>query len=451
MRIAPLIAIALAVGSGVTAQEESGRLEAEARGTLYWVFSDQLDLAGETGVALWMPPTLGWQPGVVLDAQTAIQRANGLSFAVRSLNYRAELAARSSRHPWLMGFVGQRGRGNVDSNGHAFVRYAGVGLAAGGARWRGDVALGVVFSDQRVDADALLRVRAEGFAPWGRLAVGFSARVELLDERERTSIDYTAGPMLLFGWSRSHALALFARYHRAESALGLQASGWQAGFEIAHAGWKLNQMSQRRVLSGAAAAGTGTESRHHARFDLRAESPELHGSTRAVIEVDANLLTASDTRDLFYFVWLGVERPWRSGTAALQLYHRSDHRLARDGAVKSTNYAEIGWASQRWREPPARPGAWDLSLFAGAMLDSDFGEDRRAMLRGGVRWALPRSDSRWLPYLRGEAEWGDANRYSLAVGVERDTGIALELSQRRDDQWFSRVGAATLLTLSQRF
>ena len=119
--------------------------------------------------------------------------------------------------------------------------------------------------------------------------------------------------------------------------------------------------------------------------------------------------------------------------------------------MKSTNYAEIGWASQRWREPPARPGAWDLSLFAGAMLDSDFGEDRRAMLRGGVRWALPRSDSRWLPYLRGEAEWGDASRYSLGIGVERDTGIALELSQRRDDQWFSRVGAATLLTLSQRF
>lgn len=451
MRVSVLITAVLSIWSGETVRAADVALETQSHGSLYWVFSDRLDLAGETGVALWLPPRLGWRPGVALDSQTAIERASGLTFAVRTLSYRAEFSARSEAHPWLTILIGQRGQGRVDAEGYAYVRYAGIGLAASGARWRSNATLGAVLQDRNVDANGLLRAQLEGWAPLGKLAIGISARLELIHQAGQISSDYSIGPQLLFGWSRTQTLALFARYQHAGSPLGLEASGWQAGFEIATGDWDLKPRDDVAVLSGALMVGIGASSRHYARLDLRATSPPFLGATRALIEVDANVLTADDTNDLYYFVWLGAERPWRSGMAAAHLYHRSDHRWADAGAVRSTNFIEFGGSSRGWREPPSRRGAWDASLFGGLLIDSDFGEDRRELLRGGVRWALPWAGARWLPYVKGEGEYSDADRHALTFGVERDSGLSIELSQRRDSQWFSRAGSATLLTIAQRF
>lgn len=451
MRASVLITAVLSIWSGEVVRAADVPLEVQSHGSLYWIFSDRLDLAGETGVALWLPPRLGWRPGVALDSQTAIEGANGLTFAVRSVSYRAELLAHSEAYPWLTIVVGQRGQGRVDAGGHAYLRYAGIGLSAQGARWRSKATLGAVLQDRNVDASALMRAQLEGWAPLGNKAIGVSARLELLHQAGHDSLDYSIGPQLLFGWSRTQTLALFARYQHAETRLGLEASGWQAGFEIATGEWDLKLRDDVAILSGTLMAGTGARSRHYARLDLRATSPPFLGMTRALIEVDANLLTADDTEDLYYFVWLGAERPWRSGMAAVQLYHRSDHRWADAGTVRSTNFIELGWSSRGWRAPPVRRGSWDASLFAGVLIDSDFGEDRRELVRGGVRWALPWDGARWLPYVKADGEYSDAGRHALTFGVERDSGLSIELSQRRDTQWFSRAGAATLLTIAQRF
>ena len=160
--------------------------------------------------------------------------------------------------------------------------------------------------------------------------------------------------------------------------------------------------------------------------------------------VDANVLTAEDTGDLFYLYHLGFERPiLERFVAGAYFYHRSNHQLAEAGeVVNSINVLEAGIESRDWhrpgrRSPTGRWGQLDARARVGLLLDSTFGKETAWHLRAGLRWSAPVVASVLQPFLLAEVETGDVERRLYAVGLSPSRGLDLQLESRYDEQYFS--------------
>ena len=106
-------------------------------------------------------------------------------------------------------------------------------------------------------------------------------------------------------------------------------------------------------LVGRLALGAG-ESRIAGQFKLRVLSPAFAGDWRAIAVVDGNILTASDTGDLYYFWYVGLERGRLGLIYGGWFYHRSNHQLAEPGdRVTSINVLEAGVETDDWKT-----GSW---------------------------------------------------------------------------------------------
>ena len=55
-----------------------------------------------------------------------------------------------------------------------------------------------------------------------------------------------------------------------------------------------------------------------------------------------------------------------------------------------------------------------------------------------MRWGLPLAPRRVAPFLRGEAEVGDVERWSVAAGISPVEHWDFALDYRSDDQFFGR-------------
>jgi hypothetical protein len=210
-------------------------------------------------------------------------------------------------------------------------------------------------------------------------------------------------------------------------------------------------------IGGLIAVGFGVEQRQAARFRLGVRTPPLAKEVRIAFVVDANLLTATDTNELYYFYHLGLERPLQNNILGLYFYHRSNHKLDRPNErITSINVIESGIETDGWHDSgDGRPlhswGRLDARARLGYLLDSSFGEDRRWHVRGGVRWLMPAAAGRSRPYLAVEAEAGDADRRSYALGCSLGKGLSTQIEFRNDQQHFGQDRTALLLLVNYSF
>jgi hypothetical protein len=238
-------------------------------------------------------------------------------------------------------------------------------------------------------------------------------------------------------------LVLFARYRRDRSPLGLDEDAALIGFELIG---KPGSVRGETQAWGSAATGITSDGELLGRLLIGIATP---GRWSWGLELDANAI-GGEPHELFYFLTGGVRREWRSGLLLAEIYHRSSHQLSSSGEVRSTNFIEAGYQTAEWGAVPRR--ALDVQALLGWLVSSDFGADRDPLVRGGVRWAWGTAASRaWCGYALAQAEFSDAGRHTLGVGLIGSGGLDLTLAQTRDSQWFRRDKSLITLTLTRRW
>ena len=427
-----------------------------------WILADDLDLIGDLWVDL---PLVVVGPGdlhVAIDTRTTIERADSsLTFALRDLVYDVEIGwrTRRARTGVVLGpTLGQRGRERVDADGQPWVRWLGATIGSPGAspllpfpaRRRavaGWATLGAVFDERETEADAVLRGAtrwrpAARKSSWARRWY-LDARLDGLVDGTDLEADFEIGPGLDFDVGDRSRVGFFLRYLHADNPLGAGTSGMLLGFEYeGEPAGPVGAVAARPAIDGVVGTGWGEDGRLAAQLLLRFLSPAFLHRYHGVARVDANVLTAEDTGDLFYLWEVGIERSLDLGVAGVYLYHRSNHELAEPNeTITSLNVIDFGIASPNAdrpgaRRPRSRGGSIDGSAHAGVLLDSSFGEDRRWHVRGSARWSLPLGP-RIEPYLRAEVEAGDVERAAVAIGASVSPACDLEVQFRTDDQYAS--------------
>jgi len=154
---------------------------------------------------------------------------------------------------------------------------------------------------------------------------------------------------------------------------------------------------------------------------------------------------------------LGLERPLQQNIAGFYFYHRSNHQLDHSNdRITSINVVEGGIETEGWhdegdRHALERWGRLDARARLGYLLDSTFGEQRRWHVRGGLRWRLPLGIGRVRPFVAVEAEAGDVERQSYALGASLCDTLSVRVEYRHDEQYFANDRTALLLLLTRAF
>lgn len=450
--------------------------EVAAGGRLIWDSADELDLVGDLWASLpWISPW-GGRLRLDTDLRTAIRGTRSdLAFIVRDVVYRVEAAwiprALALRRSQVEFFVGQQGLALTDEEGDLAVRHAGLGWSssryhrftpeAGGHST--SLRVGRVFDQRSIDADWTVEGAARAWAalgpgPGGRAQhLGFDLRVAGVVEGDRPRLDVSAGPRYALSLDDGITASLFLHWQRSRNPLGLGHDAWLMGFEYARGPRSGSPAADTPAptIDGAVAVAAGTQ-RRGGELRVRFRSPPAIGAAWVVAEIDAHLLGADDTHDLYYLYHVGGERPWGSSVAGVYFFHRSNHQLGRTNeTVTSINVMEFGMETPDWARIGTRThdeprGSWDARARVGLLLDSDFGRDRRWHVRGGVRYSLPiLAGAR--PYAAIEVEAGDVRRQSYAVGSSLTSRLELQLEYRRDQQYFSRERGAWLVVARHGF
>ncbi len=437
-----------------------------------WFFGEDFDLVAD------MRADLPWRvaPGASiffsLDTRTNILSAGpDFAFLVQDVDYAGEVGARSfAGRGFLRGvrssvFVGQQGRQRVDAEGHAWVRYLGVGFESSGYRsladgvqWR--LAAGAVLEDREIEADAVFRggLRLRPRVPPPPYPVGLLRRlgldavVDAVPAGGRFRADWRVGPSLWLRADAARRLSIFAHYLESENPLGLGSSGWLLGLDFSEGGAGRRPRFTPPDVSGTIGTGTGSEERLAGIFGLRMLSPAL--SRRGVYlagEFEGNVLAGADIGEIYWLYHVGVEQRRGSRTFGAWFYHRSNHKLGEaNDRITFTNVIEVGVDSMTWGRAGRHGVPFALRLHAGYLVSSTFGENRRWHLHGGFRWAPVRRRS-LEPFVLAEAEAGDVERYLAAIGIAVAENVDLRVEYRDDQQYFAAEQTATLLVVRAGF
>lgn len=466
MRASAASALVLAcVAAGTLRADESG---ASATGSLAWIDSDRLDLIGGVKAELPLAQAGAWRVFASLSAVTAIEKATeNFTFLVDQVSYDATLGARRplERRGVLEVFAGEQGMNLVDAAGRARVRVLGVAWESVGYRraygpfgWSGRVSVSGVVEDHGIDAVATAAGEVRFLGPIAsnrRVGLGAVATVDAL-LGDDDGVDYTFGPRVEFDLTGDRRIGVFVSWLHGGNPLGLSSDGVLAGFDFAQGLHPDGARVTPPEISGLAAAGAGSGGRGVARLNIHVATPPFLGGTVAEVEVDGNVLTASDLNDLFYIYDVGVAHPFAAWRAGGWFHHRSNHVLAGDNpTVTSVNVLEAGVESAGWnRAEPAqslgRAGFLDAQLRAGWLIDSSFGEDSGWHARGGARWASPPLGEAKI-YVSVQLERGDVSASSYAAGVLLPRGWDVKIEFRHDGQLYSVKQRARLAVATLRY
>jgi hypothetical protein len=448
-----------------------------AGGRLAWVSSDDLDLIGD----LWadVPFRLGPRSSLFVDLWTRSvveKTTEELTFLVRDLDYIVDVGWRGPQS-WsgdrpVSYYVGQQGKERVDADGQPFLRYVGFGVESHGyryfeerpfcraedclhrnrrAEWR--VAGGPVIRQHEVEGDLVVHADARFWpgprrSKWLSMFRGEVSVNGFLDGADFRA-DVAIGPTLEVPIAGGRRLALFAHYQWSDNPLGIGTDALLVGFDYEEGAAGRPVKLGAPEVGGNLGVGLGDGGRRYAQLELRVLTPPFARHWYAVADVDANVLTADDTGDLYYLYFVGFERFVGEFLAGAYFYHRSNHQLAEpNDTVTSLNVLEFGAETREWwRAGPREVGhAWgtlDGRLRAGYMIDSSFGERRRWHLRGGLRWTLPLGQ-RVNPFVRIDGEIGDVRREAYAIGVALPGAWDFQIEYRDDEQYFSQDRTAVL-------
>jgi len=473
---AAALAVAVVSAFAEPAPQSSDRVT--AGGSLAWFFSRDLDLLGNLRADLPFAVSGARSFFVSVEALTAIERAQSdFTFTVREVDDTFEAGCRWRRPSGnvLSVFAGRRGKELVDAPGAPFAAYLGAGLESPGFRasssstpfdWR--LGASAVLSRRDVEAELLLRSEVRWLHRGRSFSVGADARLEAAmarpDARQGPArgagiaADIEAGPRLDVTLAGDRRVAFFAHYLDARHPLGIRSSGILVGFDYAEG--PLRESPPRPEppdVAGRVAAGAGG-GRSAGQLEIRVASPPFAGTVRAVLDVEANVLTGRDTDELYYLYHLGIERQRGGRLVGIYAYHRSNHQLAHfNDTITSMNVLEAGIETSQFdrsagQEAGPRFGVVDFKARAGAVIQSTGSAARNWNVRGGVRWSLPRGvGCRAVPLVRVDAEEGQVSRRAFSAGIAFPSGTEVRAERRRDDQYFGRDKSAWLVVAGRSF
>ncbi len=462
------VLLLLAAPRGSVRAEEAPGDRITAGGSLAWMFSPDIDLLGVLRADLPFAVSGARSLYLSVDTLTAIEKASSdFTFGVHELDYAIEAGARSERPSGrvLSAFAGRRGKELVDAAGEPFVAYAGGGIESRGFRraswsrpleWKADI--GAVVAQRDVEAAILARGELRWLHGGPGVAFGGDARVEALaGSGSGVAADLSIGPRLDVYLSGGRRVAFFVRYLRSRNPLGIEVSGVTAGFDFAEGPY--TGPAPRPAppdVSGNVAAGSGG-GRSTGRLEILVASPPFKQRYRAVMDVDSNVLTGSDTDELYYLYHVGIEREGDRHLAGVYAYHRSNHQLAHpNDTVTSLNVVETGVESPDYdravrRSEAPRFGSLDFRARAGLVIQSTGSTESRWNARGGLRWSWTRTDGPAVPFVRVDGEEGQVSRLAVAAGAAFRSGDSVWVEWRRDDQYFGEEQSAWLLSAGRSF
>lgn len=417
-----------------------GWQETRGAAAIYWFSGDELDYIGRMEATLPWVNKNGHRFEGKLSATTNIEgTASDLTLLVRDLDYRIRLGWSPPYANRLSLELGQWGRERVDDYGQPALRWAGAGWTSAGARdfrngaWL-SVRGGVVLDDRELDADAVLFLQT-GWRMKGGLF--FDLKMDAMSDSSHRESDGQVG--IGYGWQMGQGRRFAAVLRRiwSDTALGLGEDGWLIGLEVGETlRGEIDDLAAGPQIWGETAWGIGDDSAL-GRLQLGVRSPAFtDGGWMAVLFVDANVLTADETNDLYYFYHLGVEKQvherYRMGA---WLYHRSNHRLAHPGdTITSLNTIETGIESQSWQRAGIPDRQFTFRARLGLIVNSSFGDRYDPVARGGAMWRFLETGR--APFVRLEGELGTVDRVTAAAGISFDRRWELRIEYRRDDQWF---------------
>ena len=460
MRHLPVAALlgALALVSPLRAQEPASPASVTAVGGVAWIADEAVEGEGSMEVDLWAPLTAKTSLAGRFAARTTILGADGVTFAIRDVRYDGDLSVlRELANGFLLvGTGGVWGKEAVDAQGSAQAGLLGVGFMRGGGALDYRVELGAVVDEREIDADAWGRLRARWQHPRPGWKPGLDLDLRVL-EGDDTDSDLTVGPFVAIP-AGGLLVRISAAYLRHETPLGLGLEGAQIGvtFEDAEPGpLDGGRFAPRGDVFGRIGFGLG-DGQRAGRLQIVATSPLFRERWRIAADVDGQALAGEDPGDLVYRYTVGMERFFteeRRWLAGAWFYHRSGHRLGEPGEpVTSWNVVEVGVESEGFRHGTRDPGALDMRLRAGYVLDSSFGEDRRWQARAAARWTLPfYAPGSAQGFVEGEVEEGDASVRQAAAGIGFGNGLELAVSWLDDPQRFVADSTALLGTATLRF
>jgi hypothetical protein len=424
----------------ICSQVYGGWQETRGAAAIYWFSGEELDYVGRMQVNLPWVSASGHRFETALVAATNIEgTASDLTLLVRDLDYRIRFAWSPPQAEALSIELGQWGRERVDDFGQPALRWAGAGWASAGVRdfrsgsWI-SVRGGVVFDERQLDADTVLFLKTG----W-RMKNGlfFDLSVDAMTDGSNIDSDGQIG--VGYGWQIGNGRKFAAALRRLWSGtpLGLGEDGWLLGLEIGEAlRGEVDDLAAGPQIWGETAWGLGEDSAL-GRFQLGVSSPAFtDGGWMAVLFVDANVLTADETNDIYYFYHLGIERPIRDRyRTGFWLYHRSNHRLATPGdTITSLNTLETGIESPGWQRAGVPDRRLTYRARLGLVINSSFGDKYDPVVRGGAMWRFLEAGRS--PFVRLEGEAGSVDRITAAAGMSFRRRWELRLEYRRDDQWF---------------
>lgn len=449
-----LLAGALAASSLAAAEPEvEPPPSPEVAGSLAWVGSDRLDLAGVLRARVPLASSGRWSALLDTEAVTAIRKAQSLTFLVDTVGYRAGLLAR--RRLGRAGDVTfggvERGIENADAPGTARVRTieaawesAGYARAFGPEGLSGRAAVGVVVARTGIDATATAAGEIRWMKRVGRILVGAAAGVDALVGRDGGA-DATAGPRVAVDLGGDRRAGFFVSWLHGRNPFGLGTDGVLAGFDLAQGAGAPAGRPVPPEVSGLVAGGGGDGGRAAGRLLVRVATPGFAGGTAIEAEVDANVLTASDGNDLYYLYDVGASHPVGRFRVGGYFHHRSNHLLDRaNPTVTSIDVVEAGFETQGYRRGAAsgldlgRAGTLALRVRAGWLVDSAFGEHERWHARGAARWLLPGLRGSVRPYVGAASERGDIGGSAYDAGLALPRGWDVRVEKRHDEQLYAR-------------
>jgi hypothetical protein len=440
---------------------------ARARGGLAWVSADDLDFTGTLAAEIDLHRSDRHALAASLDTVTAIdQTLDDFTFSVRDVTIDARLRFRRDlTHGVLEVSALRRLKETVDGDGR-------LGFWGFAAAWETDgfrdpypraglaarVEAGPAFGGGGLDADLVAATAIRWTWHLPSAAIGFEARADSLLAGSEVDSDWEIGPRLDLPAGPGRGFALYARWLAGGHPLGLSVDGLLAGFEIVEDPALALPGPGDADLEGLVDTGVSDGGDASARLLLRAATPSFLRGTRAVAEVDANVLDSPEAGDLWYRYHVGLETPVARGRAGAWFYHRSNHVLSAPNplGVTSLNVLEIGHDSVAWEgipgEAPSRWGSLDWRARAGWLIDSSFGENDPWHLRAGLRWSRRLPSRGFAPFVSGEVEAGDVTSLRVAVGcLAVASGWEARLGWAEDEQWFRSDDSALFLSVAARY
>lgn len=403
---------------------------------------------------------------VAIDTRTAIRRASELTFEVRDLEYSAEVGARRALENGLVlsGFAGQWGKERADADGQPWLRYLGAGIGSRGFRGAGSTLpfvwqaeAGVRFHDHEIDAAGLARTALRWTRPGQGASFGADLFAEALFGGDDASVDLAVGPRLDLPVAGGRTASFFLHYLRARTPLGLETTGALLGFSYAETPVGAGASPAPPDIRGSLSAGAG-DSREAGRLALRFLSPPWgRNAIWITADFDLNVLTASDSGELYYLYRIGAETIRGGAVIGGGFYHRSNHRLAEAGSpITSINVIEVGIETPGWSRPTpkaaqSRWGSFEARTTLGLLFDTSFGESGRPHGAAAVRFRPPVRIGTASLFALAEVEDGQVSRRLYAAGATTRHGLEVRAEYRSDEQYYGSDKTALLLVATAAF